>query len=242
MILLPAIDLAGGRCVRLTQGDFARETAYGSDPAAAIAGFAEQGAVEAHVVDLDGARARAPRQHHLLAALAAATPMKLQVAGGFRTAAHVAAMLDAGVDRVVIGSLAAEDPVGFDGLLDRFGPERLVLALDVKLDGETPLVATQGWTRISRLSLDAMLARFSSIRHLIVTDIERDGMLSGPNLALTGKVTSRYPAIKLQASGGVASLADLSALREAGAARAIVGKAIWERRFTVVEGLAGARG
>ncbi len=240
MILLPAIDLIGGRCVRLAQGDFARETSYSDDPAAAIANFAESGAEEAHLVDLDGARAGAPRQHELFAALARRTSLKLQVAGGFRTAAHVAAALDAGVNRVVIGSLALTDPDAFSEMLDEFGPDRLTLALDVRLEGNAAMVATHGWARGSGHTLDEVHGQFSAVRHLLVTDIARDGMLSGPNVPLMQSIAERYPRIELQASGGVATLADLPALRATGAARAIVGKAIWERKFTVAEGVAYA--
>lgn len=242
MILLPAIDLIGGRCVRLSQGDFDRETDYSADPATALADFAANGAVETHLVDLDGARARAPRQHDLFAALAPQAPLALQVAGGFRTADQVARMLDSGVERVVIGSLALDDPAAFDALLDRFGAARLVLALDVRFDGEQPMVATHGWTTDSGQSLDDVLARFEPVRHLLITDIARDGMLSGPNLPLMRAIAGRYPQIELQASGGVAELADLGLLRAAGAARVIVGKAIWECRFTVAEGVDHARG
>lgn len=242
MILLPAIDLVGGRCVRLAQGDFERATTYESDPRAALAGFAEGGASEAHLVDLDGARAREPRQHDLFRALAARAPLALQVAGGFRTAAQVASMLDSGIARVVLGSLALDDPDAFDALLARFGPDRLVLAIDVRLDGGTPRVATHGWATDSGQSLETVLARFPQVRHLLVTDIGRDGMMSGPNLALMRAIAAQYPAIALQASGGVAGLADLDALHACGAARAIVGKAIWEGRFTVAEGVAHARG
>jgi phosphoribosylformimino-5-aminoimidazole carboxamide ribotide isomerase len=240
MIFLPAIDLVAGRCVRLAQGDFDRETDYSTDPATALAAFAAGGAEEAHLVDLDGARARTPRQHELFAALAATSSLALQVAGGFRTADQVARMLDAGVARVVIGSLALDDPAAFDALLDRFGADRLVLALDVRLDGEVPMVATHGWTTDSGQSLDAVLAKFARVRHLLVTDIARDGMLSGPNLPLMRAIADRYMQVELQASGGVAQIDDVARLGEAGAARAIVGKAIWEGRFSVAEGVARA--
>ena len=242
MIFLPAIDLVGGRCVRLAQGNFERETDYSTDPATALAAFADSGAVEAHLVDLDGAKARGPRQHDLFAALTSTSSLELQVAGGFRTADHVARMLDVGIKRVVIGSLALDDPGAFDSLLDRFGVDRLVLALDVRLNGGTPMVATHGWTTDSGQSLDAVLARFQPVRHLLVTDIARDGMLSGPNLPLMRAIADRYSQIELQASGGVAELDDLERLDVAGAARAVVGKAIWERRFTVAEGVNRARG
>ena len=242
MILLPAIDLIGGRCVRLAQGDFARETRYSDDPAAALAGFAEGGASEAHLVDLDGARAGAPRQHELLASLARQSPLKLQVAGGFRTADQVEAMLDAGVERVVIGSLALAEPDAFSAMLERFGAERLTLALDVRLEDGRAMVATHGWAEGSGRTLDEVLGQFPAVRHLLVTDIARDGMLSGPNVALTNSIVTMHPGVALQASGGVADVANLTALLDAGAARAIVGKAIWEGRFTVAEGVAHARG
>ncbi len=242
MILLPAIDLIGGRCVRLSQGDFARETSYSDDSAAALADFAAQGAEEAHLVDLDGARAGEPRQHDLFVALAKTAPIAMQVAGGFRTADQVAKVLDAGVARVVIGSLALTDAPAFRDMLTRFGPDHLTLALDVNLEGDRALVATHGWERGSGRTLDDVLGDFPGVRHLLVTDIARDGMLTGPNIDLMRTIAIRYPYIALQASGGVSNLDDLAALRLARAPRAIVGKAIWEGRFTVAQGLAHARG
>ncbi len=242
MILLPAIDLIDGRCVRLAQGDFARETLYSDDPAAALAEIADAGATEAHLVDLDGARAREPRQHELLISLAAETRLGLQVAGGFRTLEQVRRALDAGIARVVIGSLAIDDPDAFACMIDKVGPDRLTLALDVRVENGVPRVATHGWATGSGERLDDVLACFPQVRHLLVTDIARDGMLEGPNLVLTREIAEQFASIELQASGGVASLGDLADLDRAGAARAIVGKAIWERRFTVAEGLAHAHG
>ena len=242
MKLLPAIDLIGGRCVRLAQGDFERETLYSNDPGAALELFAAGGATDAHLVDLDGARAGEPRQHDLLAKLARGTELRLQVAGGFRTASQVEAALGAGVARVVIGSLALIDPAAFAAMLDAFGADRLTLALDVRLEGERPMVATHGWREGSGRALSDVLEQFPAVRHLLVTDIARDGMLSGPNVTLMRAILSDFPQVELQASGGVAEVADLAALRAAGAASAIVGKAIWEGRFTVAEGVARACG
>ncbi len=242
MILLPAIDLIGGRCVRLAQGDFDRETRYSDDPAAALGDFADGGAIEAHLVDLDGARAREPRQHDLFIALAKVTALALQVAGGFRTIDQVRRILDAGVARVVIGSLAIDDPEAFERTIDQFGADRLTLALDVRIEDGTPMVATHGWATGSGEKLDSVLARHPAVRHLLVTDIDRDGMLDGPNLALMKAIVAAHPAVELQASGGVAVLADLTDLANAGAARAIVGKAIWERRFTVADAVTYANG
>lgn len=241
MILYPAIDLISGKCVRLAQGDFHRSTTYSDDPSAALAGFAESGAEWAHIVDLDGAREGAPRQHELLSALATGSPLSLQVAGGVRSPEHVATLLDAGVGRVVVGSLAVADPAAFRAMLERFGAERLTLAVDVRLDGDRALVATHGWAEASGRTADDLLGEFPAVRHLLVTDIGRDGMLTGPNVPLIEKLVTGWPHIAVQASGGVATLADLGVLAEIGAAGAIVGKAIWEGRFTVAEAIDASR-
>lgn len=242
MIAVPAIDVIGGRCVRLAQGDFARETVYADEPVQALAAFARSGAREAHCVDLDGARARRPVQHDLFERLLASTGLRLQLAGGFRTPDQVRRMLDRGAARVVIGSLALDDPPAFSAMLEEFGPDRLTLALDVRLVDDRPMVATHGWTGESGQTLDSVLERFPAVRHLLVTDIGRDGMLMGPNLPLMTRIRERHPGVALQASGGVAGLDDLDALRSVGAARAIVGKAIWEGRFTVDEAVTRAGG
>jgi len=242
MIIYPAIDLMGGRCVRLRQGRFEDKTAYPADPAEALSGFAEAGATWAHIVDLDGARAGAPQQHGLIADLARGSPVRLQVAGGFRTAGQVAAMLKAGVARVVIGSLAVEQPEIAQQLLEQFGGDRIGLALDVNLVDGTPIVATRGWTRSTSRSLFDIALLHPDARHLLVTDIGRDGMLEGPNIPLMQDVRRRLPDRALQASGGVARLDDISALAATGAAGAIVGKALWEGEVDLAEAvqLAGA--
>ena len=238
MILYPAMDLAGGRVVRLQQGRFDAATFYEADPAAALASFAAAGASWAHVVDLDGARAGAPVQHDLIAALAAAGPLKLQVGGGIRTIDQIARLLDAGVARVVVGSLAVKAPDLVQGFFDRFGAERLALSLDVRVEAGLPIVATLGWSEASTLSLWDAAALFPQVRHVLLTDIARDGMLAGPNFALLDEAVERLPGVAVQASGGIASLEDLRRLRTAGA---IVGKALWEGRLSLEEALgAGA--
>ena len=242
MILLPAIDLIDGRCVRLRQGDFDTATAYSDDPVAALTRFVGEGATEVHIVDLDGARACEPRQTALVQRMAASTSAQLQVAGGLRTLEQVEQLLAAGVARAVIGSLALLDPAIFAAMLRKFGPDRIALALDVRGEGKKPMVATHGWARDSGRSLEEVLAGFPDIRHLLVTDIARDGMLDGPNAQLMELIASAYPQVELQASGGVSRLEDLDLLRNGGSARTVVGRAIWEERFTVVEGIARARG
>lgn len=234
MILYPAMDLMGGRCVRLSQGRFDDRTDYAADPAEALARFAEAGAEWAHVVDLDGARAGAPVQHELLAALATAAPLKLQVAGGIRTRDHIARLLDAGAARVVVGSLAVTQPEDVVRFFDEFGGERITLALDVKMDGGEAIVHTRGW--IDRSGLDAVTVarRYTAGRHLLLTDIGRDGMLRGPNFELLDEVAERLPDYAIQASGGISTVADLQRLKTAGA---IVGKALWEGRIDLRQAL-----
>jgi phosphoribosylformimino-5-aminoimidazole carboxamide ribotide isomerase len=234
MILYPAMDLMGGRVVRLAQGRFEDATTYSADPAEALADFAAAGAEWAHVVDLDGARAGKPVQHDLLAALAPQAPLRLQVAGGFRTREQIARMLDQGVARVVIGSLAVKQPELVRSFLEEFGGERITLSLDVRVVGDEPIVATSGWTEDSGRTLWEIAALYPEARHLLLTDIGRDGMLAGPNFELLEEAGERLPHLAIQASGGVSSVADLARLRTAGA---IVGKALWEGRIGIEEAL-----
>lgn len=241
MILYPAIDIMDGCCVRLRQGRFDEPTRYSVYPAEALRQFQDEGAEWVHIVDLDGARAGSPRQHEMIASLIDDTELKLQVAGGIRDASQIDFLLSEGVDRVVIGSLAVTSPETVQGFFDRFGPERITLALDVMVLEEVPVVATSGWTETSDRTLWEVAERFPEARHLLVTDIRRDGMMGGPNMELIEELMKRLPNVAVQASGGVSSLRDLEALIAAGAAGAIVGKALWERKFTLPEALALAR-
>lgn len=238
MIVYPAIDLMSGRCVRLAQGRFEDATIYSADPAEALAGFAAAGATWAHIVDLDGARAGTPVQHDLLVSLAGSAVLNLQVAGGLRTQEQIARLLDAGVGRVVIGSLTVKDPEAVSSFLAEFGPERITLALDVNVVDGVPMVATAGWTETSTRSLWDIAALYPQARHLLVTDISRDGMMSGANEPLLAEVVGRLPHLAVQASGGVSSLDELRRLPTNGA---IVGKALWEGRIDLAEAIrAGA--
>jgi phosphoribosylformimino-5-aminoimidazole carboxamide ribotide isomerase len=240
MIVYPAMDLMDGRCVRLAQGKFDQATTYSADPADALRAFADDGAEWAHVVDLDGARAGAPRQHDLIADLVATAPLKLQVAGGIRSRDHVGRLLGAGAGRVVIGSLAVREPELVTAMLAEFGADRITLALDVNMAGGEPMVATHGWTEESTLSLWDVAAMYEA-RHMLVTDIARDGMLTGSNLDLIEQCVRTLPGWHIQASGGVSAAGELRALAQAGAAGAIVGKALWEGRFTLAQALEHAR-
>lgn len=238
MIVYPAMDLMGGECVRLAQGRFTERTTYSGTPAEALARFAAEGAEWAHVVDLDGARAKEPRQHDLIAGLASDAPLKLQVAGGFRTAAHIQRMLDAGVERVVIGSLAVQQPELVQGFIASFGGERITLAIDVNIADGQPMVATHGWTETSSQTLWDIAAYYPGARHLLVTDISRDGMLTGPNFDLLRETVERLPHLAVQASGGIKGIEDFPQLTTAGV---IVGKALWEGRINLAEAVRLAR-
>jgi phosphoribosylformimino-5-aminoimidazole carboxamide ribotide isomerase len=237
MIIYPAMDLMDGRVVRLRQGQFGESTIYPARPGDALRDFAHAGAEWAHIVDLDGARAGQPLQHERIAGLAALTKLNLQVGGGFRTREHVQAMLDAGVERVVIGSLAVKDAALVNGWIEAFGPDRVALSLDVRMIDDVPIVAVSGWSENSTSTLWDVADQFPAARHLLLTDIGRDGMLSGPNFSLLDEAGQRLPSLQIQASGGISRIADLRRLRTAGA---IVGKALWEGRFTLEEALSRA--
>lgn len=241
MIVLPAMDLIGGRCARLAGGRFDDVSDYLADPVESVLDFEEAGAEWAHIVDRDGAREGEPRQHGLIVDIALSVSMKLQVAGGFRTSEHLRRMFDAGVDRVVIGSLAVKDPPLVRQFMDEFGADHIVLALDVNVVEGVPTVVTAGWTEETGRSLWDIAELYSDARHILITDIGRDGVTSGPNLPLIEEAARRLPGAEIQASGGVSSLDDLRALAAAGAAGAIIGKALWEGRISLEDALQSVR-
>jgi len=234
MLLIPSIDLRGGHCVRLLKGDFAAETRYEFEPHELLQRYRALGASWLHVVDLDGARDGALANRGVIAQLATQHAIRLQVGGGVRARADVDGLFAAGVARVVIGSAAVERPDEVRGWLRHFGTERVCLAFDVRLDaGGVPRLRTRGWRHATELSLWDAVSGFESagLRHVLCTDIERDGALQGPNLELYAEAVRREPGIAWQASGGVAGAADLVALADVGVAAAISGKALLEERI-----------
>jgi len=236
MLLVPAIDIRAGHCVRLYQGDFSRETRYAPTPAALVARYQELGASWIHIVDLDGARLGLANHRELIASLAAQTSARLQVGGGVRSAADIELLLAAGVARVVIGSVALERPREVTGWLERFGADRICLAFDVRSAGLVPQVRTHGWTMASGISLwDALAPYTDRACHILCTDIVRDGTLFGPNLQLYHQAVQRFPQFRWQASGGIRSASDLQALRIVGLQAAISGKALLEERISIEE-------
>jgi len=241
MIIFPAIDLRGGRVVRLTEGKFDQEKTYGDNPLAVAREFAAAGATWLHVVDLDGAKDPLQRQTALVEKIARGSGLRVQTGGGIRDETQIEALLAAGVQRVIVGSLAAREPARVRGWFARFGAERLILAPDVRLDADgTPRVAAAGWQESTGLALDEFLRGYlpAGLIHILCTDISRDGKLTGPNSALYAQLVKRFPTLQIQASGGVSSLEDLRVLQTTGSAGAIVGRALYEKKFTLQEALA----
>lgn len=238
----PAIDVRAGRVVRLKQGDYAQETRYGDDPLAQARQYAQAGAQWLHLVDLDAARAGGYTLTGLLGSIGAQSGLRVQTGGGVRERADVERILAAGASRVVIGSLAVREPDRVQGWLNEFGAERLVIALDTRQDpsGDWRL-PVHGWTESGEERLfdrvDAYVA--AGLRHLLCTDIARDGMLSGPNIDLYRALGMRAPGLAIQASGGVQALSDVSAAQDAGCAGVVLGRALLEGRFALAEALAG---
>jgi phosphoribosylformimino-5-aminoimidazole carboxamide ribotide isomerase len=238
LIVIPAIDLKGGLCVRLFQGEFDQQTDYSNDPVSVAREFAILGCPILHMVDLDGARSGEQTNRGIVSQVADQTAFKIQLGGGIRNTETVRSWLAGGVSRCVIGSLAVDEADLVKGWLAEFGPDRIVLALDVRInDAGEPRLATHGWTKESRLTLWQCVDdyREHGLEHVLCTDISRDGAMSGPNIDLYREFISRYPAIRLQASGGVRHLGDLENLREAGAAAAISGRALLDGRISKEE-------
>jgi len=234
MELIPAIDLRGGRVVRLFQGDFDAETVYDRTPADLYGLYARAGARQLHLVDLDGARDGQAGNRAIVTQLAALGTLGIQCGGGLRSSLAVQSLLSAGVHRAVIGSLAVSEPGEVRVWFDEFGADRLVLALDVRLDADdVPRVTTHGWREQSALALWDVLDGYegSGLAHVLCTDVARDGALAGPNLRLYREAVTRFPWIRWQASGGVRHAADLRALADTGVAAAVSGKALLEGRM-----------
>jgi len=238
MRLIPAIDLRGGRCVRLLQGRFDRETVYGDDPTALLQHYAALGARQVHVVDLDGARSGDAGNRALVAGLIRDGRVAIQLGGGIRTQQSAVEWLELGARRVVIGSAAVEKPAEVRGWLRELGSDRVILAFDVRVDPDgVPYAATRGWEQDTRHSLWDLVAAYTAagLRHVLCTDVNRDGALSGPNVALYAEAVRRFPSIDWQASGGVSGAADLAALAQTGVAGVISGRALLEHRLDAQE-------
>lgn len=240
-IVYPALDIREGRVVRLLQGDYAQQTTYGDDPLPRAQAFAAAGAGWMHLVDLDAARAGGYTLAPLLSSIAAQTGLQVQTGGGVRSRDDVARILDAGATRVVVGSVSVREPDTVIGWLREFGPERLTIALDARQaeDGRW-LLPVHGWTETAEDTLDVLAQRYAEagMRHLLCTDIARDGMLSGPNIDLYQHLARLLPGVAVQASGGVRDADDVAQAKAVGCGGAILGKALLEGRMTLEGALA----
>jgi phosphoribosylformimino-5-aminoimidazole carboxamide ribotide isomerase len=241
LTIYPAIDVRGGRVVRLTQGDYAREIAYDADPFAMAMRYAQAGARWLHLVDLDAAREGGYSLLGLLKRLSQDGRLRVQTGGGVRGVEQVQALLDAGAERVVVGSLAVSQRQDVAGWLERFGDERLTVALDVRRgeDGEWR-PARFGWTEDGDATLEELVRFYahSGLVHLLCTDIARDGTLAGPNFELYALLRRWAPRLQLQASGGARELADVARARDAGCGGIVLGKALLEGHIRLQDALA----
>lgn len=236
--IFPAIDMRGGKCVRLFKGDYAQETIYGDSPFDMAKSFADAGATFIHMVDLDGAKDGERVHAKDVVRVAKELPMRVQIGGGIRTEEDVAFYLDQGVDRVIIGSLAIREPELVASFIEKYGAERIVIGLDAK-DG---MVATHGWLETSNQTAIEVGQYFASkgAKHFIFTDIATDGTLQGPNIE-ANEALARATGANIIVSGGMSSLADIQAVKEAAKsttiAGVIIGKALYTGQFTLEEAL-----
>ena len=237
MEIWPAIDLRGGQCVRLQQGDYNRETVFGDDPVAMARGFVAAGGRHLHLVDLDGARDGKLVNLEVVEAIVKAVDIPCELGGGVRDEAAIRKLLDAGVSRVVVGTKALREPDWFREMCHKF-PNRLVLGIDAR----NGMVATHGWLETSDVSAITMAQHFADepIAALIYTDIATDGMLQGPNLAAMSEMAAAV-SLDVIASGGVSNAADVARLTETGVAGVIIGRALYENRITLPEALAASQ-
>lgn len=239
---IPAIDLREGQVVRLFKGDYAQQTTFAFEPEALAARYADEGASWLHVVDLDGARSGRFENLAVIAGIASAGRLRVQAGGGIRDEEGVRRLFEAGVERVVVGSLASRDPETVATWIARYGAERIVLALDTRFRDGLWKLPSAGWTADEARTLDELLPWYEAAgaRHLLCTDIDRDGTMTGPNTALYRHVAALAPTLRVQASGGVSSLGDVEGLALQGVAGIILGRALLEGAFGLRDAFAVA--
>ncbi len=239
-MIIPAIDLIDGCVVRLHQGDYGLRRDYGEDPLACLQRYQASGAKLLHIVDLTGAKDPKARQIPLLRELLGSLSIPVQTGGGIRSADDVRSLLNAGAARVVVGSAAVKRTDEVAGWMKTFGADKLVLALDVRINqAGNAEVAVSGWQENSGVLMDDLIRAFepAGLRYVLTTDISKDGTLAGPNTALYAKLAQTFPNIDFQASGGIGSLDDIRAVSHTGAAGVIVGRALLEGKFTLEEAI-----
>ena len=238
MRIYPALDLLDGNCVRLKQGDFSQKTVYSDNPLSVVRYLEESGAQYLHLVDLSGAALSAKRQSRLIAEIAQSSSLRVQCGGGLRSLEEVREVLALGVERVILGSLAIKKKELTLEILKRFGSERIVLALDVRIQDEgIAYVADDAWKQLTNETLDSLLEFYTQagLKHVLCTDISRDGLQAGPNDDLYRGLQESFPGLCFQASGGVRGTEDLKRMRALGLSASIVGRAFYENPSRIKE-------
>ena len=239
-MIIPAIDLIDGKVVRLYQGDYAQKTQYQMDPIDVVHSYADQGAKWLHIVDLTGAKDTDKRQLSLIKSMVATQRMQFQCGGGIRQESDVAQLLDIGVARVVIGSLAVKSPETVQQWMAQYGPEKFVLALDININARgEKRIATHGWQEDSGVELSSLLQNYLSagVQQVLCTDISKDGTLQGPNRDLYAEMVRAFPSVNWQASGGIGSLDDIAQLKPTAVQGVILGRALLEGKFDVAQAI-----
>ena len=238
MEVIPAIDLLGGKVVRLYKGDFNQVTEYPGKPADVAAGYSSAGIASLHVVDLDGARSGTPAHLDVITEITSTVGMAVQVGGGIRQIEQARAIIAAGAERVVVGSTAAKEPDTVIGWFGELGPDCVVVGVDVSIEaGKDPVVQTHGWTESSDQTLWSLMDKYmaAGARNFLCTDISRDGTLEGPNMDLYRECATRYPKSRVIASGGISAAHELPELAATGVTSVVTGKALLDGRLTIEE-------
>ena len=233
MEIIPAIDIIDGKCVRLTEGDYAQKTIYNESPLEIAKSFADAGVKRLHLVDLDGAKAGKVTNWKVLESIASNTSLIIDFGGGIKTETDLKLVYESGASLATIGSLAVKDPDLFASWIAQYGADKLLMGADVK--GE--YIAIGGWLQVSEETIIQFIEKYieKGIKQLFCTDISKDGKLEGPSLELYTKIVRQFPDLHFIASGGVSSMDDINALREIGCKGVIVGKAIYEGRIKIEE-------
>jgi phosphoribosylformimino-5-aminoimidazole carboxamide ribotide isomerase len=233
MRVIPAIDIIGGKCVRLTQGDYAQKKIYNENPLEVAKGFEDAGVKYLHLVDLDGAKAGRVTNWEVIEFITSQTNLHVDFGGGIKTEAEIKQLFDLGVKQINLGSIAVKEPDTVYQWIEKFGSNRIILSADVH--GEK--IAIAGWQEKSNLLITDFIKMYleHGLKYVTCTDISTDGMLNGPNIKLYKKLTKLFPELKVIASGGVSSIKDLEKLKKTGVDGVIVGKAIYENRITLEE-------
>lgn len=231
MRIIPAIDIIDGKCVRLTQGDYAQKKVYGEDPLEIAKRFEDAGLTYLHLVDLDGAKAGKVTNWKVTETIGRHTNLSVDFGGGIKTDDEISRLFDSGMRQVNLGSIAVKSPTVVEAWINQWGAEKIILSADVKDEN----IAISGWLEKSAIHISDFIGDYlrKGIRYITCTDIRTDGMLQGPNVVLYAKLLEQFPTIKLIASGGVSNVRDLESLKKINVDGAIVGKAIYEGRITL---------